>query len=182
MYVPEKTLSSKNIFDGKIIKFYLDKISLINDKVATREVVKHNGGVCIAALTDENELLFVKQYRYPLKDFTLELPAGTIDDIYCNPQDEAIRELQEETGAIGKNYISLGKSYSSPGYCSEIIYLFLCKIDSFTKTSPDEDEFLEIFKIPIDEAYEMVLKNQISDSKTQIGILKAYYYLKNNLY
>ena len=101
MYVPEKTLSSKNIFDGKIIKFSLDKISLINDKVATREVVKHNGGVCIAALTDENELLFVKQYRYPLKDFTLELPAGTIDDIYCNPQDEAIRELQEETGLQG---------------------------------------------------------------------------------
>lgn len=178
MDVPEKTLSTKVIFSGKKFKILLDEVKLINNKEVTREVVVHNGGVCISALTPKNEILLVKQYRYPMKKFTLELPAGTLEDI-DNPLDEGKRELREETGAIGKNYISLGKSLSSPGYCSEIIYIYLCEIEKFADTNPDEDEFLEIISLPIEKAYNMVLNNEISDSKSQIGILKTYLYLKN---
>lgn len=181
MSVPEKVFTSQNIFNGKIIRVSLDKVTLSNDKTATREVVHHNGGVCIAALTPKNELLFVKQYRYPMKKFTLELPAGTLEDIN-NPLKEGIRELREETGAIGKDFVSLGSSYSSPGFCSEIIHIFLCKVDNYTNTEFDDDEFIEVTKIPIEEAFSMVLNNQIYDAKTQIGILKAYWFIKNGGY
>ena len=173
MKLEEKTLESKKIFKGRVIDVDLDKIELPNGKISSREVVNHPGGVCIAALTDKNELLFVKQYRYPYHKVILELPAGKLEKD-ANPLENGKRELREETGAIGKDYISLGKLYPSPGYCGEIIHLYACKVESFGDTDPDDDEFLDIIKIDINEAVKMVLENRICDSKTQVAILKLH--------
>lgn len=168
----EKTLQSKEIFKGHVIDVTLDEIELQNGKKASREVVGHPGGVCIAALTKEGELLFVRQYRYPYHEVVLELPAGKLEPGQ-NPLENGKRELLEETGAVGVSYLSLGQLYPTPGYCAEIIHLYFCRVDSFSEPSPDEDEFLKVEKIPLNRAVEMVLNNQIPDAKTQTAVLKT---------
>ncbi len=177
MNLIEKTLESKEILNGKVINVLVDKILLPNGKEASREVVSHPGGVCIAALTPKNELMFVKQFRYPYKEVILELPAGKLEPGQ-NPLENGIRELKEEVGACAKDYVSLGKLYPSPGYCGEIIHMFFCKVTDIGETNPDEDEFLDVIKIPIKKAVEMVLNNEIPDAKSQTAILKAYLLLK----
>lgn len=176
MELNEKTLSESVKFDGNLIKVSVAQVELVNGKKAKREVVRHRGGVCIAALTEDDELLFVKQFRYPFSKVLLELPAGTLEE-GKDPLEEGKRELKEETGAVGENYISLGKMLSSPGWCSEIIHLYFCKVKSFGEICPDEDEFLNTEKIPISDAKKMVLSNEIEDAKTQIAVLKLCNYL-----
>lgn len=169
----EKNLSQKIIFRGNIITLNFDEVELPNGKIATREVVKHPGGVCVAALNSNNELLFVRQYRYPYNEILLELPAGKLspgeDPLECGK-----RELKEETGADAVKFFSLGYMYPSPGFCNEIIHLYLATNLTSGEMSPDEDEFLEVESIPLEEAVEMVLSNEIKDAKSQIAILKVY--------
>lgn len=176
MELNEKTLSESVKFDGNLIKVSVAQVELVNGKKAKREVVRHRGGVCIAALTENDELLFVKQYRYPFSKVLLELPEGTLEE-GKDPLEEGKRELKEETGAVGEDYISLGKMLSSPGWCSEIIHLYFCKVKSFGEICSDEDEFLNTEKIPISDAKKMVLSNEIEDAKTQIAVLKLCNYL-----
>ncbi len=179
MDLSEKILEKKDVLNGRILNVHVDTVELPNGKKSTREIVSHPGGVCICALTNNNELLFVRQFRYAFKDTLLELPAGTL--IPGNdPLSEGIRELKEETGAIGYDYMSLGKIYPSPGYCEEIIYLYFCRVKEFGKTNFDEDEFITIEKIPIEKALSMVLNGEISDAKSQVAILKTYFLIKNN--
>lgn len=168
----EKTLESKEIFDGKVIHVTLDKVELQDGKTSFREIVGHPGGVCVAALTENDELLFVKQFRYPYKEVTIELPAGKLEKGQ-NPLENGKRELLEETGAIGSGYISLGKLYPSPAYCGEIIHMYFCRIDHFETQKLDEGEFLNVMKIPLKRAVEMVLNNELPDAKTQTAVLKT---------
>ncbi|MGI6261480.1 MAG: NUDIX domain-containing protein [Acutalibacteraceae bacterium] len=172
MKLIEKTVSQEMIYQGKIINLRRDKAELENGRIATREVVEHPGGVCVAALTPENELLFVRQFRYPYSEVLLELPAGKRDRTET-PLECGKRELREETGAIGTGYLSLGKLYPSPGYCGEIIHLYVCRVESFGSQNPDEDEFLKVERIPLNRAAEMVLNNEIPDAKTQVAVLKT---------
>lgn len=173
MKLTEKTLAAQTVYQGKIIDLHVDQIELENGHTATREVIEHSGGVCVAALTPQNELLFVKQFRYPYKEVLLELPAGKRDKTE-SPLECGKRELLEETGAIGMGYLSLGKLYPTPGYCGEIIHLYLCRIAQMSTQQPDEDEFLQVEKIPLIRAAEMVLNNEIPDAKTQVAVLKAH--------
>lgn len=168
----EKTISKKEIFRGDVINVHVDDIELPNKKIAKREVVDHRGGVCIAALTNEDELIFVKQYRYPYSKVLLELPAGKLEGD-MDPLENGKRELREETGAYADDYIYMGELYPSPGYCGEVIYLYFCKVSGFAEVDPDEDEFLEIEKINLFDAVNMVLENKISDAKTQTLVLKV---------
>lgn len=168
----EKTLSSRSIYDGRVIGVTVDDVELENGHKTQREVVSHPGGVCIAALTENNELLFVRQFRYPYKEVVLELPAGKLEKGQ-SPLENGKRELAEETGAVAASYIPLGKLYPSPGYCGEIIHLYFCRVLRFENKNPDDDEFLKTEKIPLDTAVEMVLNNQIPDSKTQVAVLKT---------
>ena len=168
----EKTLSSQNVFDGTVLHITLDEIELPNGEKSKREVVNHQGGVAVAALDDDNNLFFVKQFRYPYKEVVLELPAGKLEK-GSTPLENGKRELLEETGAQGYSYISLGQVYPSPGYTSEIIHLYACKVKSEGESRPDDGEFLNVEKIPLNKAVEMVLNNQIPDSKTQIAVLKT---------
>lgn len=178
MELTEKTLSSKSVFDGRILHITLDEIELPNGKKSKREVVNHPGGVTVAALDEENNLLFVRQFRYPYKEVVLELPAGKLEK-GSTPLENGKRELMEETGAEGYSYISLGQLYPSPGYTSEIIHLYACKVKSQGSSNPDDGEFLNVEKIPLDKAVEMVLNNQIPDAKTQVAILKTAMLIKS---
>ena len=173
----EKTLSSKEIFDGKVIRVCHDNVLLENGETALREVVYHNGGVCVLPLTDSGEVIFVKQFRYPYKEEVLELPAGKLNRGE-DPFESAVRELKEETGAEAKKYTPLGRLYPSPGYCGEIITMYLAEDLSFGEQSLDDDEFLDTVKIPFEKAVEMVLAGEIPDAKTQTALLKAKLMLK----
>lgn len=167
----EKTISSDTIFEGKVLKVLVDDVLLSDGEKSKREIVVHSGGVCVAALDKENNLYFVKQFRYPYKEIVLELPAGKLEKGQT-PLENGKRELLEETGCIGYSYISLGQMYPTPGYTNEIIYLYACRVDTVTDNQTDIGEFLEIEKIPFDKAVEMVINNQIPDGKTQVAILK----------
>ena len=171
MELYEKTLEQTYVHRGRIINLRVDKAELPNGQTCTREVVEHSGGVTVAALTDENELLFVKQYRYPYSEVVLELPAGKLEPGE-DPFKAGIRELKEEAGATAAKYIDLGKYYPSPGYCGEVIQLYGATELTFSEQDLDEDEFLEVERIPLMKAVEMVLNNEIPDGKTQTAVLK----------
>ena len=178
MNLNEKTLERKDIYKGRVLNFHVDKIELINGKTSTRECVDHPGGVTVAVLTQGNEMLFVRQFRYPYKEVVLEAPAGKLEKGE-NPFEAAKREQREETGAVGENYVNLGKFYPSPGYTDEIIYLYACRAKSFGEKDLDEDEFLEVQKIKIEKAVQMVMNGEIKDGKTQVLILKTAQLLKD---
>lgn len=173
----EKPLKQNYIYKGKIVNLRVDDAELPDGATALREVVEHPGGVCVAALTDTQELLFVEQFRYPYMETVLELPAGKLE-YGEDPFAAGKRELLEETGATAKNYRDLGKLYPTPGYCGEIIYMYLAENLNFSEQHLDEDEFLEVRRIPLEEAFQMVMRNEIRDSKTQVGILKTYHLIK----
>ncbi len=174
MNLTETTVSQEYFFKGHVINMRRDDIMLPNGLPATREVVEHPGGVCIAALTDQNELLFVRQYRYPYREELLEIPAGKLTPGE-DPLKAGIRELKEETGATATDYVSLGKLYPSPGYCDEVIHMYLATGLSYGEMDLDDDEFLEVERIPLDVAAKMVLTGEITDAKTQAAVLKVYY-------
>ncbi len=179
MKLYEKTLSVKPIYDGRIIHAHVDDVELENGTVTKREVVDHPGGVSVAVLTGKDELIFVRQFRYPYKKVLLELPAGKLEPGE-DPFEAVKREQLEETGTRGDNYISLGEVYPTPGYCGEIIRLWACRAaEGQQELSLDDDEFLDTERIPLDRAVEMVCNNEIPDAKTQIGILKTAFLVKN---
>lgn len=173
MNLEEKQLSYEYKFKGRIINMRQDKALLPNGKVTTREVVEHPGGVCVAALNDNDELLFVKQFRYPYMQQTIEVPAGKRDRRGEDPLECGKRELKEETGATAERYIDLGSLYPSPGYVNEIIYCYLATGLTYGDMNPDDDEFLDVIKIPLQKAADMVLSGEIKDAKTQIAVLKV---------
>lgn len=168
----EKTLEEHLIFDGRVITVYHNKALLPNGDTAMREIVAHPGGVCVAALTDADELLFVRQFRSPYGEVVTELPAGKLEKGE-DPLKAGIRELSEETGAAAETIVSLGKLYPTPGYCGEIIHMYLATGLSFGNQHTDEDEFLDVLRIPLDKAVNMVMAGELPDSKTQTAVLKV---------
>ena len=172
MNLSEKQLKAEYIYKGKIINVRKDTALLPNGNEALREIIEHPGGVCVDALTDKNEVLMVRQFRYPYSEIILEIPAGKRDSKTEAPIECGIRELKEETGAVADKIIPLGELYPTPGYCGEIIWLFAAKGLTFGETNPDEDEFLEVEKIPLEKAVDMILSGEIKDAKTQAAVLK----------
>lgn len=168
----EQTLSSQSIFSGKIIKVRKDDVKLENGLVKFREVVEHPGGVVIVALTDDDKIIFVRQWRYPLSQELIELPAGKLEP----PEDPFItakRELQEETGYVAAKWEKLGVIYSSPGFCNEKLYIYKATDLTFTNMSPDEDENIITHEINIKEAMSMIKSGEICDAKTIAAISLA---------
>ncbi len=172
MDLTEKTLSTEKIFDGRILHIRRDTIRLPNGEEAIREVVDHPGGVCVLALDEENRALLVSQFRYPYRRVLRELPAGKLE-YGEDPEEAAIRELREETGAVAGEFRSLGELYPSPGYCGEIIRMYLARGLTFGEAHPDEDEFLNLERIPFDRLVEQVLSGEIRDAKTIAAVLKG---------
>jgi ADP-ribose pyrophosphatase len=172
MKLTEKTLEQKYLYRGKILDFHVDRAELENGRVTTRECVDHGGGVSVAALTERDELYFVRQYRYPYHEVVLELPAGKLEKGE-DPLEAGKRELREETGVTGKNYVGLGRLYPSPGYTNEVIFLYACRAASRGENDLDEGEFLEAEKIPLEKAVAMAVSGEIVDAKTLALVLKV---------
>ena len=171
MNLSEKTLAEKEIFNGKIIRVHLDDVELPDGEKSFREVVEHSGGVCVAPIDENYELTFVRQFRYPFKKVLWELPAGKLEKGE-NPLEAGIRELHEECGVECEKVIDMGTIYPTVAYCSEIIYLFAAVGLKKTQQKLDDGEFLEIEKLPVEKAVEMVMNGEISDAKTVALVLK----------
>ena len=168
-----KTLDEVIIYDGKIITVKKERVLLPNGENAIREFVHHKSAVAILPVVN-NEVLLVKQFRTGAKDFVIEIPAGLIEEGE-DPTETAIRELQEEVGYIPNTINFIGKYFLSPGFCDEVIYLYYTDDVEESKLPLDEDEFIEIIKLPIENIQDFINdKSNILDMKT---ILSLTYYL-----
>lgn len=173
MEFEEKTLNSEIKYDGKVVRVIKDDIETSDGHKSFREVVIHNGGVVIVALTNGNKILLTKQYRYPLKKVNIELPAGKLE-IGENPDDACKRELEEETGYIAKNWESLGYINTTPGICTERLYLYFASDLEFVGEHPDEGEIIKSKEFEIDKVFEMIKNGEINDSKTICALTRAF--------
>lgn len=172
MHLEEKTISSETVYEGVIFTVRKDSAELENGTVARRDIILHSGGVCVIPVTENNEIFMVRQYRYPFHEITCEIPAGKLN-YGENHAECGKRELLEETGCTCSEYIYLGEMYPTPAYNSEITHMYLAKGLEYKKQNLDDDEFLDVIKIPLEKAVEMVMKNELKDGKTQLVILKA---------
>lgn len=175
----EKQLSSECLYDGKIIHVYKDSIELPNKALGFREIIRHIGGVCIIPITEDGEVICVKQYRYPYASTILEIPAGKLDSKTEDHREAALRELREETGCSCEKLTYLGKMYGSPAILEETIYMYMAEGLAQGDMDLDDDEFVEVVSIPLEKLYKMVLEGEVKDAKTQIAVLKAYAFLNS---
>jgi len=169
----EKTINSKEVFNGKIINIRVDQVRVPNGNKAEREIVEHPGGVCIIAVADNNKILLVEQFRKPIEGNLLELPAGKLE-IDEDPLECAKRELIEETGYRAGKIKYLFTFYTSPGYSDESIHLYGASNLEEVGVNPDEDEIIINHMIEKNEIIKMINTERIKDSKTIVGLL---YYL-----
>jgi len=176
----ETTLSSKNIFSGRIIKLRLDEVMLPNGIKSTREIVEHPGAVAAVAITNKNEILMVRQYRKSVEKELLEIPAGKLEK--GESKETCVkRELMEETGYYPNNLKYLTSFYTSPGFSNEIIHLFFAKNLIKKSKSADFDENLQAQKIPFKEAINKIHSGEIVDGKTIMGLLLVFHQIKGEL-
>ncbi len=169
----EKQISSEFIFDGKVVHLYRDKILTQDGKESVREYIRHIGAVCVVPVTDEGEIVCVRQYRYPIGRVMLEIPAGKLDSKDEDPAEAALRELREETGATCNSLRFIGKYLPSPAILDECISMYIAEGLEFGEADPDDDEFIDIEKIPVDELVRMICEGEVLDGKTQSAVLKA---------
>ena len=168
----EQKITGKTVFQGKIIQVELDEIPLPNGRPARREVVRHPGGVCILALDQDGQVTLVRQYRYPMAEHIIELPAGKLDPGE-EPSAAARRELEEETGLRPGKLDYLGCLLASPGFCTERLHMFLARDLERLPSHPDEDEFLDVFTMPYEQLLAQVMAGELQDAKTVAITLKT---------
>lgn len=180
MDLEEKFVRNIETHKGRIFTFRSDEVLCPNGNLAFRDVVDHNGGVCVAPITDEGDLIFIKQFRYAYEEVLLELPAGKLEKGENKDVESAgRRELEEEVGAVAGKMINFGVFYPTCGYCNEKIYLFAATDLSFTEQNLDEDEFVEVLKFSLDDAVKMVMDGTIVDGKSIALIMKLNEARKN---
>ena len=175
----EKTLTSEQVYEGKIVNIRLDSVELVNGKTSFREVVEHAGGVVILAVDDNNRAYMVRQFRYPIGRAMLEVPAGKLEKGE-DPLEGAIRELREETGLTAEKLIYFGGTYPSPGFCDEQLHIYLALGLTHGEACPDEDEFLNLEVVDLDELVQMVMSGKLLDGKSINAIFMAREYLRNH--
>lgn len=168
----EKKLEEHSVYDGMIFTVYHGRVQLPNGKDAPRDRIEHIGGAGILPLDADGNIYLVRQYRYGVDKELLEIPAGKLE-AGEDPQNTVVRELQEEVGFLPRRVTPLGWMELSPAYLGEITYLYLGQDLTPSKANLDDDEFLEVIKMPFEEAFQKVLGGEITDGKTQNAILKA---------
>lgn len=170
----EVMVKSTNVFDGFILHVNKDDILLPDGRPATREVIRHIGAVCIVPITDDGKVIMERQFRYPLDKVIWEIPAGKLDSKTEDRLEAAKRELREETGFTADEWINIGDYFPAAAYTDEHITMYLAKGLHKGDRDLDDDEFLDVYEIPLSDLYEQVLKGEITDGKTQVAILKAH--------
>lgn len=172
MIVPEQTIKREVIYKGRVLEYVVDTVD-VNGKSAGREMVFHPGGVAVVAMDEKGYVCMVRQFRKPYEKAILEIPAGKIDTGE-EPEVCGKRELMEETGYSANHFVSLGQFYPSVGYTNEVIHIFLATGLSKGDANPDEDEYVDIERIHIDELVSMIMSGEIKDGKTIAAILKTH--------
>ncbi|MDS9997192.1 ADP-ribose pyrophosphatase [Bacillus atrophaeus] len=170
-HLEEKTIEKEKLFSGKIIDLYVEDVELPNGKTSKREIVKHPGAVAVLAVTDSNKIILVNQYRKPLERTIVEIPAGKLEKGE-EPEYTALRELEEETGYTAKKLTKITAFYTSPGFADEIVHLFLAEDLSVLeeKRELDEDEFVEVMEVTLEDALKLVETREVYDAKTAYAI------------
>ena len=176
MTFEEKTVSSESIYKGAILNLRRDKVTVSGGGYSYREIVEHNGGAVAVALTDDGNVVLVKQFRKPMEKVVTELPAGKIEKGE-DPLETMKRELKEEIGYTASHLKLMAEFNPSVGYTNETLYIYLATGLVPGKPQPDEHEALEIKEIPLDDAIQMVINGEITDGKTMTGLLLTKYFL-----
>ena len=176
MEFKEEMVSQETVYEGVIVNVRRDKARLMDGRITNREVVEHPGGVAVFAMDDQGRVALVRQYRYPMGEETLELPAGKLEPGE-DPRDSGLRELAEETGLVPGTFEDMGCLYSSPGILAERIYLYFAKDLTQGPTHPDDGEFVETVWLPYQDLVDKARRGEIKDGKTLVGILKASFLL-----
>ncbi|HZI59330.1 MAG TPA: NUDIX hydrolase [Pyrinomonadaceae bacterium] len=166
-----KIVSSQKVFSGRVFDVTVDTVRE-GELTYQREVVHHHGSAVILPVFDDGTVALVRQYRHPAVRYLLEAPAGSLDDGE-RPEDGAARELQEELGLTAGHLEKLSEFFVSPGFCEEKMWVFLATELTEGAQNPEEDEVLEVVRLPIDEALEMISSSEIQDAKTIIALMLA---------
>ncbi|MDD6396993.1 MAG: NUDIX hydrolase [Selenomonadaceae bacterium] len=167
----ETKISSENIYDGTLLHVKKDKVELPNGDISYREWIKHPGASAVIPVTDNNEIILVRQYRYPIQSLTMEIPAGKLDVAGEDPLECAKRELEEETGYSAQEYQFLTKLATTVGFSDEFIYIYAARGLKAGQQHTDEDEFINVVTVPLAKAVEMVHSGEILDGKSVVAIL-----------
>ncbi len=166
----ERTIHRKTIFEGRIIDLYLDEVSLPNGKTSSREIIKHPGAVAVIAITEEEKILLVEQYRKALERTLIEIPAGKLEKGE-DPRESAKRELMEETGYTCENLEHITSFYTSPGFANELVHIYQATgLKQGRELQLDEDEFVSVMEVTYDEALNLVKEQKIFDAKTMYAV------------
>ena len=165
----EKLLARKRIYEGRLVNLRQDAVVLSSGRETVREVVEHPNCVAIVAINSEDNVVMVRQFRKPVEGVLLEIPAGVIEPGE-EPQECALRELEEETGYLAGKMERIGGFYSSPGYSTEFLYLFLATDLQKGSTHPDEDEIIEVVSIPWEQIPGLIAKGEVCDAKSIVGL------------
>ena len=174
MKLEEKQISRTEIYNGVVLHVVRDTVELPNGESSVREMCLHVGAVAVIPLLSDGRVIMERQFRYAHGRVFFEIPAGKLDFPEEDPLSAAKRELREETGAVANKYTYLGELDTTPALINEKIHMYLAEDITFTDRDLDEDEFLDVELVPLSELYEMVMRGEIKDGKTQIAILKAY--------
>ena len=169
-----QTINRETVFSGRIIETRVDTLLMPDERQITREVVHHPGAVAIVPIDSSDNVLLVRQYRYPVGLDLLEIPAGVIEEGE-SPDHTAQRELREETGYASRNLRALGGIYSSPGFCDEILYMYLARDLVESKLPADDDEDITVERVPISDIGRLIRFGEIQDAKSVAGLLMARY-------
>ncbi len=169
----ETKTASEEIFNGIILHVQRDTVALPNGNSAIREVIRHIGAVCVIPVLENGDVIMERQYRYPLDRVILEIPAGKLDAPDENRLSAIQRELREETGYTADEWTDLGDFHPAPAYSDEFITMYMARGLHKGARDLDQDEFLDVYAVPLSELVEEVMAGKISDAKTQVAILKA---------
>ncbi|MBP1757953.1 MAG: ADP-ribose pyrophosphatase [Firmicutes bacterium] len=168
----ERPVKENTLYHGIIVNVRRDQAQLADGRITLREVVEHPGGVAIFAVDEDERVVMVRQFRYPIGEVLLELPAGKLEPGE-DPRECALRELEEETGIVPEEVQYMGCSYSSPGIFAERIHLYFARGLKQGTPKPDDGEFLTVERIPLEELLDMIEHNRLPDAKSMVGILKG---------
>lgn len=168
--MPYELLNREMLYRGRIFELSKDQVRYQSGATVQIDVIHHRGGAGVVPITDNNEVVLVRQYRHPVGEYLLELPAGKLDD-GDSPEQAARRELAEEAGFHSDDLRLITTAFPAPGYCGEKLYIFLARALKPVERRPDFDEEIEVVYLPFDQACEMVSSGEINDAKTIIGLL-----------